>query len=132
LVEGTDIVDSAIYPGLGERWQRPRSDALGIRVPAKSIRRLAEKIVRGIFFVEDQMFIEPPTSIEFVALTEDGAAPIKSALDRFGTEHSRGAGIVVRRAAAPGSDLLATFEISIWKEFVMYATVTDSAAQLGR
>jgi 5-methylcytosine-specific restriction endonuclease McrA len=43
LIDGPNIERSAVYPGLGERWARPPAEAVGIRVPAKSLRRLTEK-----------------------------------------------------------------------------------------
>jgi hypothetical protein len=84
LVDGPDIQRSAVYPGLGERWGRPATQGLGIRVPANSMRRLTEKIVRGVYFLEGQKFVEPPYVIHFYALKDEGAAPIQEILARFG------------------------------------------------
>jgi hypothetical protein len=66
-----------------ERWGRPPTQGLGILVPANGFRRLTEKIVRGIYFLEDKKFIEPPYFIEFYALTDDGALPIREQLDPY-------------------------------------------------
>lgn len=123
LINGPEIPRSAVYPGLGERWGRPATQGLGIPVPANSLRRLTEKIVRGIFFLEDNVFIEANHSIEFYALTEEGAEPIKKLLDCFGREYARGPGIVVRRAVTEDQPMGALFEIDIWSQFKMYASV---------
>jgi hypothetical protein len=94
MIDGPDIQRSAVYPELGERWGRPSTQGLGIRVPANSIRRLTEKIVRGVYFLEGQKFVELPFVIQFYALTDQGASPIKVILDQFGQEYSRGPGVV--------------------------------------
>jgi len=123
LLDGPQIPRSAVYPGLGERWGRPTTQGLGVRVPADSLRRLTEKIVRGVFFLEDKAFIEADHTIDFYALTEEGAGPIRELLDRFGREYAREPGIVVRRAVAEDQPKGALFEIDIWGQFKMYATV---------
>ena len=92
-------------------------------MPANSMRRLTEKIVRGIFFLEDNAFIEAGHPIEFYALAEEGAGPIKELLDRFGRESAREPGIVVRRAVAADQPMGALFEIDVWGQFKMYASV---------
>jgi hypothetical protein len=123
LLDGPEIPRSAVYPGLGERWGRPPTQGLGVPVPARSIRRLTEKIVRGVFFLEDDRFIEVSHSINFYALTEEGAAPIKELLDRFGREYAREPGIVVRRAVTEDDPMGALFEIDVWGQFKTYASV---------
>jgi hypothetical protein len=71
---------SAVYPGLGERWDRPATQGLGIRLPANSIRRLTEKIVRGVYFLEGQKFVEPSYVITLIVATDEQAAPIEEIL----------------------------------------------------
>jgi hypothetical protein len=123
LLYGSEIPQSAIYPGLGERWGRPSAQGLGVCVPANSLRRLTEKIVRGIFFLEDNAFIEADHAIAFYALTDEGAEPIKNLLDRFGREYARKPGIAVRRAVADDQPTSAVFEIDVWGQFKLYSSV---------
>ncbi len=61
----------------------------------ESFERVTEKIVRGIYYIEDSVFIEPPHSIEFHALPEDGFTPWKDALDRCGITYARGSAVLV-------------------------------------
>ncbi|MFN0313580.1 MAG: hypothetical protein ACKVQA_00885 [Burkholderiales bacterium] len=123
LIDGSEMERSAVYPGLGERWGRQPAEGLGIRVPAESLRRLTEKIVRGIFFLEDDTFLDSDHSIGFYALSDEGAGPIKELLHRFGKEYARGPGIVVRRAVAVDRPTGGVFQIEIWGLFTMYASV---------
>jgi hypothetical protein len=76
-----------------------------------------------MFFLEDNTFLGNDHSIEFYALTDEGAGPIKEALDRFGQEYARGPGIVVRRAVGVDQPTGALFEINVWDQFKMYASV---------
>jgi hypothetical protein len=131
LIEGSNIQRSAVYPGLGERWGRPPTQGLGIRVSQYSLRRLTEKIVRGIYFLKDKSFVEPPYVIEFHALTDEGASPLNELLDRYGQEYTRGTGIVIRRAVTPEDSMSAVCEIAIWGQFKMYAFVQAPIRQGG-
>ena len=123
LIPGSEIRKDAVYPGMGERWRRSDDEAAGIRISADNIHRLTEKIVRGIYFIEDGKFVELPYVIEFHALTENGAAGFKELLDRFGSKYDRGPGIVVRRAVTPDDNMSSVFEIVIWDQVKMYASV---------
>jgi hypothetical protein len=92
-------------------------------VPADSFRRLTEKIVKGIYFLEEQKFLGPPYAIDFYVLSDEGAQPVKELLDRFGREYAREPGIVVRRAVPEDEPMSGIFEITIWAQFKMYASV---------
>ena len=127
LLSGPDIPISAVYPGLGERWGRSSQESLGIRVPAKSFRCLTEKIVRGIYYLEDQMFIEPPLTIKFYALTDVGAERFKAILERFGCKYAQEPGIVVWCAVPEDAPMNGIFEIQIWEQFNIYASVDTSS-----
>jgi hypothetical protein len=125
-LEGDQIPDHGVFPGLGDRWAETPGERTAIRIPAHSFERITEKIVRGIFFVEDGIFIEPPYTIDFHALPEDGIGPWREALDRWAKVYSREPGIIVRRAVAHEDGISSLFEITFWKQFKTYATVSNS------
>jgi hypothetical protein len=58
------------------------------------------------------------------ALPEDGIAPGKEALDRWATVYAREPRIVVRRAVAHEDRISSLFEITFWKQFKTYASVS--------
>lgn len=120
---GDEIPVEGAYPGLEERWNRPKNQQSAIMIPVSSFKRLTEKIVRGIFYIEDKMFIESSNSISFYTLHDDGAKPIAEILDQLGTEHSSGPGILIKRAVAPQDNVSSLMSIEIWKTFKMYASV---------
>ena len=122
--EGAAIPQSGILPGLGERWGRPRDEQVAFLIPGESFRRITEKIVRGITFVVDQKFIEPPYSVNQFILDHDGSEPFRQMLDSSGEIHSCGPGIVVRRAVTPDDRTTSVYEIEFWGQFKTYASVT--------
>jgi hypothetical protein len=109
---------------MGERWGRPIEEQAAVLLPARSLRLMTEKIVRGIFYVEDGIFIEPPFTIDFFVLDEHGAKEMVDALDKFGTVYAREPGLMVRRAVVPADNRSSLFEILFWKQFKTYASVT--------
>ena len=123
VLKGTDIPLSAVYPRFGERWGRPPEQQVAVPLPKKSVDRLFEKIIRGLAYLEDGRFIEPPHTVALYPLGENDAPVFTSLLDRFGKVHARGPGIVVRRAVTPEDGLSAIYEITIWGMFQTYAVV---------
>lgn len=122
-VPGKDIPDNAIYPGFENRWGQPKSQAMPVNIPAKSIRKLSEKIIKGIFLLEDKKYVEPPFKISFFAVHEAAAGPVKELLAKFGRVYAREPGIVVHRAVAPEDGLSSVYFIEIWGQFRMYGAV---------
>lgn len=123
-LQGDQIPQGATIPGMGERWGRPVEEQIAVLLPADSLELMTKKIVRGIFYVEDEMFIEPPFTIDFFVLEEAGAKEITEALNKFGTVHAREPGLVVRRAVVPDDKRSSLFEILFWQQFKTYASVT--------
>jgi hypothetical protein len=123
-LQGNQIPDHGVFPGLGDRWAETLGERTAILIPKKSIERITEKIVRGIFFVEDGIFLELPYTIDFYVLPEHGITPWTDALNRWGIVYAREPGIVVRRAVAHEDRICSLFEITLWKQFKTYASVT--------
>lgn len=121
VLEGENIPYQAVYPGFGP--QPGIHDEVRVAVPlsATGIRRLVEKIVRGITYIQDHKFVEKPYKIEQFVLTDKGAGPIKAILDRFGSVYERGPGITVVRAVVPEDQMTAVYGVEIWGRFKAYA-----------
>ncbi len=126
-LQGHQIPDHGVFPGLGDRWPEIPGERTAILIPKKTFERITEKIVRGIFFVEDGIFIEPPYTIDCYALPEEGITPWTAALGRWGKVYAREPGIVVRRAVAHEDGVSSLFEITFWKQFKTYASVSKQA-----
>ena len=123
MIEGPAIPEMAIYPGFGEKWGRTIDHAVAITIPASSYRRLAEKLIRGIYYLERALFIEPPWRVQFFAVTDEGAREFVAITDKFGTEYAREPGVTIRLAVPEDEPMSSVAEISIWGRFKMYAAV---------
>lgn len=124
MLQGEQIPTTGTYPALGEKWGRPHGSGIAIQIPAESFRRITAKIVRGIVYVHGRKFIEPPHKIDFFALDDAGAQPIKVLLEQAGTTLELGPGLNVKRVMAPDG-ISAFYEIEFWQQFKAYASVLD-------
>jgi hypothetical protein len=124
LLHGTEIPQEGIYPGLGERWGREKDSQIALKISATSIRRLCEKIIRGIYYIEDKKFIEPPYKIDFYALTDAGAKEINNLLEKYGEDYAREPGILVKRVVAHEDGISGFASVQIWGSLRMYASIT--------
>lgn len=129
LLKGSEVPPNAIYPGFEEKWGRSPEQQLAVPIPKNSVDRLFEKIVRGLAYIEDRRFIEFPYKVTLFPLRQADTMEFALLLDKFGTVHARGPGVVVRRAVAPEDGLSAIYEINIWGMFQTYAAVTSSEAK---
>ena len=125
MLEGTDIPQAWIHPGMGERWGRPIKEQGAIMIPNESFQRITEKIVRGIFYIQDRKFIEPPFTVCLLKPNDVTIDWIRHTLDSFGHTYALEPGIVVRRAVTPEDGVGCLFELEIWKQFKVYAAVTN-------
>lgn len=123
-LQGDQIPDHGTFPGLGDRWAEIPGERTAILIPKHAFERITEKIVRGIYYIEDGIFIERSYNIGFFVLSEEGPTPWKDALDRWGTVYSREPGIFVRRAVEVEDGISSLFEITFWKQFKTYASVS--------
>jgi hypothetical protein len=127
ILQGHQIPTYGIYPSLGERWGRQPGSGMALSIPAESFRRITEKIVRGITYLESRRFIEPPHTIQFFALNDEGARPLRELTDAAGTTLAREPGIIVRRVVAPEDGISALYEIEFWEQFKTHAAVLNDA-----
>lgn len=121
---GNDIPTEGIYPGLGERWNIPISDQIAFPIPADNIRRFCEKNVRGITYRESGQFVEPPHQVDFFPINAQDAEPLEQMFDRHGRTYNRGPGFEVVRVVPYDEPLAAVFKITLFGEFVMYASIS--------
>jgi len=123
MMHGDDIPNQGIYPGLGERWNRDRKDQVALTIPKRYVDRLGIKIVRGIAFLEDGIFVEDDYEIEPYAVEADGAKVFEDAIAQHGHSFSRGPGIVVDRAVAEEDGISSIYKITIWGQLIMYLSI---------
>lgn len=131
MLRGNEIPSEGVYPGLGERWGRPRNEQAALLVPASHLQKLAAKIVKGLVFLEDGKLVDAETEIEHHVVSPEGARPVEELLRSFGNLHSRGPGIDVVRAVTPDDGITAFYKITVWGEIVMYVSVLKGTVPHG-
>jgi hypothetical protein len=115
----------ACYPGFGPNETSHGSESVGVLIPKEGLQRLVEKICRGIFYLEDRIFIEPPYEVVHHVVHEHVAAPIVAMVNKFGKLYARGPGLTVRRAVADDDRRAALVSIEIWGQLRLYASVSE-------
>jgi hypothetical protein len=99
-------------------------DRMGMPIPADYFGLIAAKVVRGIFYIGEEKFIEPPYVIDFLIPPDEVAAQFEAWLTQHGIIYAREPGLVVHRAVTPEDGLTSVFKITFWEQLSMYATVT--------
>jgi hypothetical protein len=64
--------------------------------------------------------------IDFFALHENAAEPMKRVLDKFGATYAQEPGVVVRRAVAAEDNMSSLFQIEFWRQMKLYASFTKT------
>lgn len=129
MIRGQNVPLTAVYPGFEEKWGRPKAEQVALPISALAVKRLVEKIIKGITYIEDDRYLDSGTEIEHHVVSEEDASPIKDVLEKFGVRHSREPGIEVVRAVTPEDGVSALYQITIWGQFRMYASVRQRSAQ---
>jgi hypothetical protein len=121
LIDPSVVPKESIYPEFGP--EKAVEQTAGITLPKIGLERLAEKIVRGISYIEDGLLIRPPYEVSVYIMHDISAFPIIQLLRDHGTIHEREPGIEVVRAVLPEDSSIGLFSITIWKKFKIYAFV---------
>ena len=114
------VPEHAVYPNFG---RRDDGEVGGIRIRARYLHKLCEKMVRGITYIEDKQLIRDPYRVHFFALDDEGARPIVSMLQTYGKQYAREPGVEIYRAVAREDGISSAYAITIWRRLKMYAVV---------
>ena len=76
ILPGEKIPEKSVYPGLGERWDRPNNNQIGIVVPTHYFEKFCYKVTRGIHFIETGKLIKPPYEISFFPMNSETAGAV--------------------------------------------------------
>lgn len=132
-IPGSQVPLDSILPRFGERDGRPVEEQHGIMVPRLRLGRLAEKITRGIAFLDEGRYIQPPSKVSFFVISPaaDADPAIADVLYKYGKLHSRGPGISVYSAVPPEDRAMAMLSIEIWGQLKLH-TFVDTEGQPAR
>lgn len=121
------VPDHSLLPGFKEPLSQRQLETGGVRIPRKALHRFAEKICRGIFYIEEKMFIDASYEIEAHVVKEGGGAEVDAILDQYGASYTRGPGLVVRRAKTNDDPMSSLFSIETWGQLKMYASIVRAS-----
>lgn len=112
-----------VFPNFGAQGSQ-RDEMLAVPLDVKGLRKLTEKMVRGIVYVENAEFIDENYEIVISFMKNDDASfLLKIAKEGGGVIH-RGPGISVTRAYLPADKRVGVFVIEIWQRARLYAVCT--------
>ncbi len=127
---GPHVPATAVFPGFGLADNRNLEDVTAVTISAKAIRKLTEKIVRGITYVEEQQLIMPPYNVHTFVAHEVSIQDVIDLIQRHGIQLNCGPGISVVRAVVPEDRISALYSIAIWAQLKLYAAVDTESADL--
>jgi hypothetical protein len=120
---GMDIPKESIYPGYESKGENI-DEQMGLPLEDGKIRKLTEKIVRGIMFISNNKYIESPYHIQYYAYNFDALRNVlKNVYPGPFEVFKRPPGLVVLRALAVEDKMSGIYLIDIWGQFFCVAIV---------
>jgi hypothetical protein len=120
---GDNIPDQGAHPDFPEHLEIPKQNQGAIQISDASIKKLGEKIIRGIYFLKHGRYIESPYKVEIYTENENGSRFAMEMITQHGTEYAREPGISVYVAITPEDQMSSIFRIEIWKKWKMFGLV---------
>lgn len=114
-----------IFPGFGARPNLEYDGYFGIGIPADSVMRYGEKVVRGVTYLRTERLIPASYRIEVRVKHDRDAADFLAAFKGKAMVVSRGPGVVVEHALALDDGISALFHVAIWGRYKIYAMVAQ-------
>ncbi len=107
------------------------TDASGenaIEVAGPDLKALGLKLIRGICYVTDRIYIEDSHAISVHFVHEEPARPVIQLIEQFGKEYCRGPGVRIQRAAAEDDIHAGALDIELWGVLRMYGIILPKAS----
>jgi hypothetical protein len=112
----------SVVPGLGIKSTAPEEQH-PILIDANHFDLIASKMVRGIYYLRDGLFIEPTHVIDHFLLDSDVAREMLATFGSGGETFVREPCLRIRRFVATEDRLHSLFEIELWQQLRLYASV---------
>jgi len=111
-------------PGLGTHAGFPADLQLGIKIPERLLKTVAEKVVRGCEYkLAGGRIVEGPYNVQIYFAEAAKVQDLLKIFDHFGAPNL-GPGFQVRRAAAREDPSSAIYKIDVWATLTIYSTIT--------
>lgn len=117
------VPDRGIFPNFGPAHVAGPDGYIGVRLDKNDIEKVAAKIIKGVAFVQDGIFIDENYDLSIYFLEDEGAKPVIEIINQHGVQLHRGAGLVVRRAVIPDDPRAGLYALEIWQRAKVYAAI---------
>jgi hypothetical protein len=115
----------SVVPGLGVKSDAP-NEQHPILIDAEHFRMLASKIVRGIYYLADGIFIENSHKVDHFLLHPSDAEEMLAPFGGAGQAFVREPSFRVRRFVAHDNRMNSIFEIELWQQLRVYAALSKA------
>jgi hypothetical protein len=112
-----------VLPNLDATHQTNTDGYLGLLVSKKQLERFVEKVIRGVAFVENQIYIDDQHELNMYVLEDSAAGSIVEALEKRGETVGLRPALIIRRAVIPEDPASGFYAIEIWGTVKLYASV---------
>lgn len=121
LIPATGVPTEAVFPGFGLEKIPPPGGHQGILVSPEELQIFALKLVRGIAYHFDRLYLNFSEIVFDVIPVEESIPELHSKLDRWGRRESNGPGINVTWAVAHEDSRGRMHFFEIWRKWRFYA-----------
>lgn len=112
-----------ILPNFGPKEHKPNSRYLGVLVPEEQLFALAKKLIRGLYYIIDNSYIEKTHKFDIFFVNDSDAHIAKDPIEKFGKYYDRGPGILIGLAETKDDSGSSLFLVEIWGKLKIYGTV---------
>jgi hypothetical protein len=124
LIPVGDIQLKSVLPNFGPS-DVPVGETAGIPVSKSDLERFGMKLVRGATYLESGVYIDDSFEIGVYVVANEAAADFIALVRQYGKVLAREPGIEIVRAEVPEDRVSSLYEITIWKQLKLYATVNQ-------
>jgi len=122
LLHGNNIPKEGCYPGFEGTNANNSFNDIALLIDSDHLYKIAKKIVKGIIYINKNIFIQEPYSIKFEVFSEEDTVELHTLLDKHGTVHEIPPGVYIKKAIADDT-MSSIFYIELWGKLKMYAFV---------
>lgn len=127
IIKGTEILKEipaqGVFPNFGPKENIKYPLYAIVSLAEEEINEFGHKILRGVTYYLDKVFIEPEYIIEIYVLDDADAEPVVELIKRNGQLYHLGTGIKIIRGVAIEDQKSALFIIEIWGKFKLYGSI---------
>ncbi len=115
--------DKKPFPGLGLHTGYTPEVHMTVPVP-KDLKKVSEKIIRGLEYCMGDRYIEPPNNIEvYFVEVEKNLSSVYQLLAQHGVKESHGPGFIVERVESNDGSKLVIYRVIIWGTLIIWGSI---------